>query len=152
MAITTAPYLQFMVRQMNGNAIDLDTDTIKLALVTSSYTPNLDTHDFWDDVSANEVASGNGYTTGGPTLATAAVTGNTTSDRAEADYSVDPSWTFTATKSFRYGVVYKSTGTNSTSPLIGLIDFGATRDEAGLFTIAISSGGLIQFRAAPQTM
>lgn len=46
---------------------DYLSDTIKISLHTSSYTPNLDTHDFVDDLT-NEVANGNGYTTGGVTL------------------------------------------------------------------------------------
>lgn len=56
-----------------GGAPNFDflSDTIKIALLTSSYTPNLDTHDFFDDIT-NEVANGNGYTTGGATLGTKA--------------------------------------------------------------------------------
>lgn len=56
---------------MDGD-IDLANDTIKVMLLTSSYTPDLD-HDFVDDVSANEV-SGTGYTAGGATLASKAIT------------------------------------------------------------------------------
>lgn len=48
--------------------IDIVDDSIYAALVTSSYTP-ADTHDFWNDVVANEVANGNGYTTNGVALA-----------------------------------------------------------------------------------
>ena len=51
---------------MNGS-IDLDTDTIKVLLVTSAYTPDQDTHTKHSDVT-NEV-SGTGYTAGGATLA-----------------------------------------------------------------------------------
>ena len=39
-----------------ATAINLATDTIKLMLVTSSYTPDIDADVFIDDVSANEVA------------------------------------------------------------------------------------------------
>ena len=48
--------------------VDLDTDVLKGILLTSSYTPNLTAHDFQNDLT-NEVANGNGYTTGGATLA-----------------------------------------------------------------------------------
>jgi hypothetical protein len=48
--------------------IDFDTDVIKCSLHTSTYTPNRDTHRYQSDLT-NEVASGNGYTTGGATLA-----------------------------------------------------------------------------------
>lgn len=47
--------------------IDWDSDTIKLMLLTSSHTPNLDTHAYKSDLT-NEV-SGTGYTAGGATLA-----------------------------------------------------------------------------------
>lgn len=59
----------------SGNAPNIDflSDTINIALVTSSYTPNLATHDFWDDVVANE-ASGTGYTANGATLASKTIT------------------------------------------------------------------------------
>lgn len=47
---------------------DLISDDLRMALVTSSYTPDADGHDFWNDVSANE-ASGTGYTANGAALA-----------------------------------------------------------------------------------
>lgn len=52
---------------LNGE-IDWDTNTIKLLLCTSSYTPNRATHDYRDDLT-NEVAATGGYSTGGVTLA-----------------------------------------------------------------------------------
>lgn len=124
--------------------IDFLSDTIRVALVTTSYTPALTTHDFWDDVSANELANGNGYTTNGEALATKTVSapsaGTVTIDCA------DVVWTFSATKTFRYGVIYKDTGTGSTSPLIALIDFfGANVGiPAGTFTWSLHSSGLFQ--------
>jgi hypothetical protein len=57
------PYLQLSIDDLARNNIDFDTDTFKAMLVTSSYTPNKDTHDKRDDVT-NEVA-GTGYTAGG---------------------------------------------------------------------------------------
>lgn len=53
--------------------IDYLSDTINLALVTSAYTPNLTTDDFWNDVVANEV-TGTGYTANGATLGTKTLT------------------------------------------------------------------------------
>lgn len=54
--------------------IDWNDNNVKLALVTNTYTPNQDTHDYWNDVSANEVSAGGGYTTGGQAITTPAVT------------------------------------------------------------------------------
>ncbi len=53
-----------------GNAPNMDwlSDDIRHALVQAAYTPDLDAHDFFNDVVANE-ASGTGYTAGGFALA-----------------------------------------------------------------------------------
>lgn len=121
--------------------IDFLTDTIKVSLHLSAAAPSLTGDDFFDDLD-NELANGNGYTTGGETLATKTVSppsaGVVTVDVA------DVVWTFTATKTFRYGIVYKSTGTASTSPLMLCIDFfGADVGiPAGTFTWAPSSSGI----------
>lgn len=69
---TMTLYRNFLRLALTGTAVDLDSDTIKCALTTSTYTPNFDTHDFFDDVT-NEV-SGTGYSAGGATLASVAVT------------------------------------------------------------------------------
>ena len=47
--------------------VDVDSDTLKIMLMTSSYTPDLAAHDYKNDVT-NEV-TGTGYTAGGATLA-----------------------------------------------------------------------------------
>src|SRR3990167_11065378 len=125
-------YNSFWTRQMNGNAIDLDTDTIKVALMTSTYTPDQDAHDFFDDIT-NEV-SGTGYSAGGATLASKTITEDDTNNGTVFD-AADTSWT-TSTITARYAVIYKSTGTASTSALIALIDFGSNKtSDAGTFQI-----------------
>jgi len=130
---TATIYNSYKTKLLDASTkINLASDTIKLALVTSSYTPNIDTHDFWDDVSANE-SSGTGYTAGGQTLANPVVSTDTTNDKAKFDAD-DVTWTISSALTARYGVLYKSTGTPGTSPLIGYIDFGST--------YAISSGTL----------
>jgi len=109
MATTITAYDHLWKLLLTG-AIDLDTDTLKVALVTSSYTPST-AHDEWADVSANEVATGSGYTTGGVTLANPVATSST------IDYD-DVVWT-SLTKTFRYAVIYKSgSGGGLTNPLI----------------------------------
>ena len=109
MAASITAYTHLWKLLLTGG-IDLDTDTLKLALVTSSYTPSL-AHDEWADVSANEVATGSGYTTGGATLANPVVTATT------IDFD-DVTWT-SLTKTFRYAVCYKSgSGGGLTNPLL----------------------------------
>ncbi len=132
-------YNSFKAKIMDGS-IDLDTDTIKVALVTSAYTPNQDTHDFFDDVT-NEVV-GTGYTAGGATLASKAVTVDTTDNEGVFDAN-DVEWT-TSTITARGAVLYKSTGTASTSALIAYIDFVTDKvSTAGSFTIAWNAEGIL---------
>jgi len=122
--------------------IDLDTggDTIKVALCTSTYTPNIDTHDYFDDIT-NEVV-GTGYTAGGATLANQATTVDTTDDEGVFDAD-DVAWT-TSTLTARYAIIYKSTGTSSTSPLIGYIDFSSDKSSVtGTFTIQWNAEGIL---------
>jgi hypothetical protein len=92
----------------NRGVINLLTDTFKLALVASTYTPDLDAHTVWADVSANEVANGDGYTTGGATLTGQTLTRSGYLTTFDAD---DVTFTL-LTKIFRYGVLYVS-GTKS---------------------------------------
>lgn len=114
--------------------VDWATDTLKVALVTTSYTPDPDVDDFWNDVSANEVATGSGYTTGGVTLGTKSVSLITATNKV-ALIAADPSWTG-LTKAFRYGVCYADTaGASSTDPLLGYIDLGAQSLTASDFVI-----------------
>jgi hypothetical protein len=110
----------FKKKIMDGS-IDLDTDTIKVMLVTSAYTPGQDAHDFKDDVT-NEVP-GTGYTVGGQALANKAVAADNTDNEVvfDADDATWPSSTVTV----RGTVPYKEPRTPSTSPLIMYIDFGS---------------------------
>lgn len=132
-------YNSFKKKIMDGS-IDLDTDTIKVALVTSSYTPDQDAHDFFDDVT-NEV-SGTGYSAGGASLANKAVTADNTDNEGVFDAD-DVTWS-TSTITARGAVIYKSTGTASTSALICYLDFGSDKTStAGNFTIQWNAEGIL---------
>lgn len=87
----------------------LDADTIKIALLSSSYTPNLTTDQFFSTVSSFVI--GTPQTLGGISI----VNGVFNSSAA----------TFTAVASgstVKYFCIYKDTGTSATSPLLVLID------------------------------
>lgn len=126
---TMSFYGQFPANATGGTAsastpIDFLSDTIKVALTTSTYSPNQDTHQWFSDVT-NEVANGNGYTSGGTTLASKTVTYTGATNKTVWD-AADPSWTATGSGfTARYAVVYKDSGTSSTSPLIGYLNFGS---------------------------
>lgn len=131
---------------MDGTAVwDWNTDTIKLSLHTSTYAPNLDTHDFYDDVT-NEIGNTGSYTggaSGGITITTPTVTYDSATDETRLDG--DDASATSATLTARYAVIRKSTGTASTSPVIGLIDFGADQTvSGGTFTVQADSTGYLK--------
>jgi hypothetical protein len=132
-------YNSFKKALMDGG-LDLANNTIKVMLVTSGYTPNADSHDFKDDVT-NEV-TGTGYTAGGAALANKSVTQDNTDDEGVFDAD-DVTWA-NSTITARAAVLYKDTGTASTSPLICYIDFGADKSSEGAdFTLEWNSEGIV---------
>jgi hypothetical protein len=122
------------VDDMARGAIDFDTDTFKVLLVTSSYTPDKDTHDKRNDVT-NEV-SGTGYTAGGVT-SVCTVTKDTANDRVTLSFAA-VSWA-SSTITARGAVIYKSTGTASNDNLVAYNDFGSdVASASGTFTVGAS--------------
>jgi len=120
MAITQAMCTQFKRDVMLG-LHDLDTDTIKIALYTSSATLNATTTAY---SATNEVANGNGYTTGGVTLASASVIVNSTSGCFNSN---NPEWT-SATFTARGALIYNDTESDLA---IAVLDFGGDFSVAG---------------------
>jgi hypothetical protein len=139
-------YGNFLVKALNKE-VDFDTDAIKIALVSSSYTPNQDTHDYWDDVVANEV-SGTGYTAGGATLASKTVTYDSASNVIVLD-AADAVWS-ASTITARYAVIYDDAGaTTAQKVLIGYIDFGSDQSSTnGNFTVTFDSTGIVRITVA----
>lgn len=64
------PYRSALTAILNKEA-DLDSDSLKWTLHTSTYSPNFDTHKYVSDLT-NELSTGGGYTSGG--LAASGVT------------------------------------------------------------------------------
>jgi hypothetical protein len=87
-------------------SIDLDTDTFKVLLTTSAYTPDQDAHDFRNDVT-NEV-SGTGYTAGGNAVTVSSVTYDSASNQVRIVFA-DVTWP-ASTITARTAVIYKSRG------------------------------------------
>lgn len=138
-------YGNFLLKALNKE-VDFDTDTIKVALLSSSYTPDQDAHDYFNDVSSFEV-SGTGYTAGGNTLASKTATYDSANNVIVLD-AADTTWA-SSTITARYAVVYDSTGTSSTSALIGYVDFGSDQSSTnGNFTITWDSTGIVRITVA----
>jgi hypothetical protein len=139
-------YGNFLAKSLNKE-IDWDSDTIKVALLSSSYTPNQDTHDYYDDVVANEV-TGTGYTTGGNTLSSKTITYDGTNNVIILD-AADVTWS-SSTITARYAVVYNDSGaSNAAKALIGYVDFGSDQSSTnGNFTITWDSTGIVRITVA----
>lgn len=193
---------------IQGN-INWPSHTINVALLTSTASPNLNTWVHYSDLT-NEVAAGNGYSTGGaaisskthtitaanswgvtwaastaynagdlvipaatngliyqctiagtsgashptwPTVVGDSVADNTATWTALGESiqvlsSAAVSWTVPASGSlaFQYAAFYDAnTGTGSTEPLVGIVNFGATQ------TFSAPAGGPLTAQVAPYT-
>lgn len=116
-------------------AIDFDTDTFYMMLVTSSYTPDQDTHEDRADVT-NEV-TGTGYTSAGQSV-TVTVTQDNTNDRVDISFA-DVTWS-SSTITAAAAVVYKSTGTAANDLLVAYLDFGGdVASTSGDFTVSTTT-------------
>lgn len=128
---------------------DLEALTLKLALVTDSYTPNRDTDDFRNDFTAAEVPNGNGYSTGGVTLTGVALTYDSASDQVRLDFD-DVGWTFLASKTWRYASLFVETvGGDSADPVIGLITWDANQTVSGVYSLQLDAAGLLYLDTTP---
>jgi hypothetical protein len=121
--------------------IDFDTDSFKVMLVTSAYTPNKDTHTKRSDVT-NEVV-GTGYTSGGA-ASVATVTDVTASDSMTIAFA-SVNWP-TSTITAAAAVIYKTRGgASSADELVAYIDFGGNvTSTADTFTVTFSTPITIQ--------
>lgn len=132
------------------NIGDLLSASVKFALLTSSYTPDFDEtsgHHLYSDISASEIANGNGYTTGGAALANKAKNAITNGFNFDSD---DVVWTASGGNipAWRTAAMYVS-GTlwGKTNPLIGAFvgdaspaDIPATTTGNNLTLVAPAAG------------
>jgi hypothetical protein len=132
------------------NTVDLDSNTFRMVLVTSGYTPNQNTHSTWADASANE-ASGTGYTSSGKLLT---CTVNRTNLVVTFDCD-DQTWT-TATITAKYAIIVKDADANgtiaSTDALLAYCDLetggGSVSSTASSFAITINASGVFTITAS----
>jgi len=107
--MANALYAKFKESLLSQNpSVDLDTDTIKVALVSSTYTPNTASNQYYSSVSG---------VIGTP----ATLSGKSVTDGV-FDASDLTFTSVTSTATVTQLVLYKDTGTASNSPLIALID------------------------------
>ena len=130
MAITTAVCNSFK-SELLGGIHDLDTDTIKLALIKASETGTYgaSTTNYSTVTGNTDEASGTGYTAGGNTLTSPAIT----LDGSVAIVDFADTVFSTATISSSGDVIYNASKSNKA---ISVISFGGTvTSTAGDFTV-----------------
>lgn len=137
--------LRFMTGDgTNGWDLAEADDDMQVALTASGYTPNIDTHDFFDDVT-NEL-SGTGYTAGGEDLAVQTAAEDDTDDEAVFDAN-DLTWSGLDAGTIDALVIYHNTaGAASTDPLLAYIDTATNLPlvtNGGDVTIAWAAEGIL---------
>jgi hypothetical protein len=126
-------------RDIQDGNIDLDSDTIRVMLVTSAFTPDQEAHTKRSDIT-NEVP-GTNYTA--QALANKSVAADNTDNEGAFDAD-DVTWA-NSTITARGAVLYKSRGeAASADELIMYIDFGSDQiSSSGNFTITWNSEGIL---------
>lgn len=138
--VVSASWYRYGLQYMSACAkVAWTTDTIRVALGASTYTPNTASHQFWSDVSANEV-TGTGYTASGVAASAKTVSISGSVIILDAD---DVSWVNSSIAA-RYAWIFGS----ASNLLLGLTDFGQTGTTLnGTFQITWSPSGILNFIA-----
>jgi len=136
MAITTAMCTSFK-SELLGGTHDLDTHTIKLALIKASPsgTYNAATTNYSDVTGNSDEASGTGYSAGGASLTSASITTSGTTAFVDFANAVFSSSTISADGC----IIYNSSASNKA---ICVIDFSGTKTSTnGDFTVEFPAAG-----------
>lgn len=139
------------LEQIQENGIDLAGDSFRMVLVTSSYTPNQSTNTAWSDISANEVANGNGYTTHGKALTVT----STRSGLVVTFDCDDQAWT-SSTITAKYAVIVHDADGNGALAAgdipVCYSDLenggGSLSTTNGTFTVSINASGVFTVTAS----
>lgn len=141
MAVSAHVYPSALERLLKAT-IDLDTHTIKIALLDGDAAFDATDNEF-ADVSGDEIPSADGYIAGGATLASAAVA--VTDGVAAVDFA-NAAWP-ESTIATSNAVIYDDTVAGD--PLIAFIDFdGEITSVAGTFTVAFDADGVLSLAEA----
>lgn len=132
------------------DAIDLDGDTIKIGLSSSTHVPNKD-DTFLDDAGADDFVdgefNGTGYTgghggSGRKTLANKSVADDLTNDRAKFDADDPTAWTGFNAGTIAQATILKEITGGTASPCIINLDFPDVNPNGNDFTIQFHADGI----------
>ena len=150
MAVGTFTPYSNAIFNISKALINLSSDTFVMILATTSYTPAPDTNATFTNLSANEVANGLGYTTGGVVLTGVS---NTLSSATVTWTTASATWA-TATFTCRYGIICKRAAGSLVAGdlLVGFVDLtgsGSVTGQGGSFVVAPNAGGWFSLTHSP---
>lgn len=141
--------MQEGIKSVIDRSVDLLTDTIKAILLTNTYVENKD-NQFIDAGGVADMVDARVPGTTDITLSSKAIGKDDTGDFAYFD-AADITWTGVAGGATAGKVgIYKSTGTDTTSKILGVIDIADITTNGGDITIqfaAPASGGVMKWAA-----
>lgn len=131
-----ATFIEFDIfsEDMANKIHDLNSDTFRWSLTNDA--PNVASWVTKTSVT-NEIAGGNGYTTGGMTAAMGFTRSGQTTTVTQAVMTLSATG---AIPTFRYAVLWNDTPTSPADPLIGYIDHGSSITLANGDTYTIPAG------------
>jgi hypothetical protein len=123
MSVSAKLYSAFFENLAKGKFADLSASGtgLKMCLTLNTLTINQDTLDSYNNIKAYEVANGNGYTTGGLTVTTKAISRTTRTTYLDFD---NPQWTSMTKVARAAHLYYSDPASDSDKKLIAYVDFG----------------------------
>jgi len=114
-----------------------------VALLGTGFTPNADTHEFMDDISAE--LSGNGYARKELILATGSPVQDNANDKSYYDFQDVEFTGIIGSLTFQTIVVFDNTnGADSSRRIKSMIKLASSQTVSDDFTLTIPSGGLFE--------
>lgn len=128
---------------LNG-AVVWGTDDVYIGLARTAYTPDIDAHDFWNDINAADEITGTNWAAGGVQADGEALSLVTANNDVEFDITDEVTATVTLTDAKHVILYTRTPGTDATRELIGY----ATMDTAlapagGTLTIDFATTGFV---------
>lgn len=140
MAVTVTHSFQYILENYRKEH-DLENDTLKMILMADGFTFDPETHATYADVSGDEIADGNGYTSGGETISNVAASINTTDSQVEV--SAD-NVTYTASggsiPAVNAAIVYNSSHADDTVVLCIEFDASYETPDGQLLQVNLTDG------------
>lgn len=147
MAATPWAMFGHAAEKVADGTIDLDSDSFRMVLVGTGWTPNQSTDDQWSDISANEI-SGTGYTANGKAL-TQTVSRSGLVVTFDCD---DQAWGSSTLSNVAYAVIVRDADANGALaagdiPMwyCELEDGSSVSTSNGTLTVTINASGVYTF-------